>query len=58
MMMTMMIMVMIDETLMITSAQIAAITFRVPSLVSHLTQNAHETISALLAAVYFSGTRR
>ena len=54
-----MVMVMvIDEMVIITSAQITTITFRVLSLVSHLTQNANETISALLAAVYFAGTRR
>jgi hypothetical protein len=51
-----MIMVMIDEMVIITSAPIAAITFRVLSLVSHLTRNAHQTNLALLAAVYFAGT--
>ena len=42
--------------MVITSAQIAAITFRVRSLISHLAKHAHEANSALLTTVYLAGT--
>ena len=60
-MLTMMIIkICVDDIYMvmmaITSALIAAITFRVRSLISHTATNAHEANSALLTTVYLAGT--